>query len=481
MQILTKEQIIRPVLLCGGSGTRLWPLSRALYPKQVLQFKDEEALLVQTARRAQGEAFGAPLVICNEEHRFLASTLLQQAGIAPSGIVLEAEGRNTAPAAAVAALFAKSRAEEAEDPLLLLLPADHVIPDAAAFRECIARGAEAARTGRIVTFGIKAARAETGYGYIELGDVGAQVTTPVDVLRFIEKPDADTAEEFVRGSRHRWNSGIFLCSAETLLGEFERFAPDVLSAARAAFEQAREDLDFLRLDAAAYRQSPTISIDHAIMERTDRASVLPVEFQWSDIGSWQELWARSPKDEAENALIGDVIVQDTSGSFVYSAAKGLTVVSGLEDAVVINTDDVVLVTKRKGAGPIKAVLEHLAAAGRSEHLSHATVYRPWGSYKTLVDGRQFQVKELNVNVGAALSLQYHHRRSEHWVVVNGIAEVTRDDAVFDLKENESTFIAPKQVHRLANRGPGALKIIEIQCGDYLGEDDIVRLEDDYGR
>lgn len=473
--------LIQPVLLCGGSGTRLWPLSRALYPKQVLQFQSEEALIVQTARRAQGEAFAAPLVICNEEHRFLISALLQQAQIGLSAIVLEMEGRNTAPASAIAALYALSKSADQEDPLLLLLPSDHVIPDAAVFQACVRQGAAAAESGRIVTFGIKATRAETGYGYIEVTDGVAPGAGTVEVQRFVEKPDSETAERLFRSGRHLWNSGIFLCSAKTLLGDLERFAPEVARAAYAAFDLAVEDMDFLRLDPEAYRGAPNISIDHAIMERTGRASVLPVDFEWSDIGSWQELWARSPKDLDNNAVVGDVIVQGTSGSFVYGASDGLTVVAGLEDVVVINTDDVVLVTKRDGGATIKAVLDRLASDGRTEHLSHATIHRPWGSYKTLVRGPQFQVKELNVNAGASLSLQYHHHRSEHWIVVDGTAEVTRGDDVFELKENESTFIAPKQVHRLKNRGPGGLKLVEVQCGDYLGEDDIVRLDDNYGR
>jgi mannose-1-phosphate guanylyltransferase/mannose-6-phosphate isomerase len=472
---------IHPVLLCGGSGTRLWPLSRALYPKQLLQFEAEEPLLLQTARRAQGKGFSAPLVICNEEHRFLSAALLQRSGIVPSGIILEAEGRNTAPAAAAAALCCLRQNDDEDDPLLLLLPADHVIPDGAAFRAAVQRCAAAARSGRIVTFGIKPTRAETGYGYIELEPGVAGNSGPKDVVRFVEKPDVQTAERYLHGGRHCWNAGIFLCSAKTLLGELERFAPDVLNAARAATDRAAADMDFLRLDAQAYSRSPAISLDYAVIERTSLASVLPVDFEWSDIGSWQEIWSRSSKDEANNAVVGDAILQDTSGSLVYDATDGLTVVAGLEDVVVINTDDVVMVTRRNGATTIKGVLDRLAADGRSEHLSHATVYRPWGSYRGLARGAKFQVKELNIDAGAAISLQYHNHRSEHWVVVKGTAEVTRGDEVFDLQENESTFISPGQRHRLANRGSATLTIIEVQCGDYLEEDDIVRLEDNYGR
>lgn len=473
--------LIQPVLLCGGSGTRLWPLSRALYPKQLLQLDTEEALIVQAARRAQGDAFTALLVICNEEHRFLISALLQEAHIDLAGIVLEMEGRNTAPAAAIAAFHALSRLTDQEDPLLLLLPSDLVIPDTAVFQGCVRQAAAAAEGGRIVIFGIKPTRAETGYGYIEVADSLAPGTDTVEVRRFVEKPDSETAERLLRSGRYLWNSGIYLCSAKTLLGELECFAPDVARAARAAFDLAVEDMDFLRLHPEAYRESPNISIDHAITERTSRASVLPVEFEWSDVGSWQELWSRNPKDQDNNAVVGDVIVQETSGSFIYGATNSLTVVAGLEDAVVVNTGDVVLVAKRNGTTTIKAVLDRLASEGRTEHLSHATVHRPWGSYTALACGPQFQVKELNVNPGASLSLQHHNHRSEHWIVVDGIAEVTRGDDVFDLKENESTFIAPKQVHRLKNRGPGGLKLVEVQCGDYLGEDDIVRLDDNYGR
>ena len=395
--------------------------------------------------------------------------------------MLEAEGRNTAPAAAVAALCALRDAGEEEDPLLLLLPSDHVIPDTAAFRDSILKAVGAAQAGRIVTFGIRPSRAETGYGYIEVETAAADGVVPVDVRRFVEKPDQSTAQRYVEGGNHYWNSGIFLCSARTLLGELERLAPSVLVAAHAALAGAHEDSDFLRLDPKAYGKSPAISIDHAVMEKTDRASVLPAAFDWSDVGSWQEIWARSQKDAAQNAIIGDAILQETSGSLAYSAAEALTVVAGLKDVVVVNTGDVVLVTRRDGGAEIKTVIERLIEEGRSEHLSHTTVHRPWGSYKGLVEGPNFQVKELNIDAGAAISLQYHEHRAEHWVVVDGTAEVTRDDEVFDLKPNQSTFITPGQKHRLANRGPGNLKVIEIQCGDYLGEDDIVRLEDNYGR
>ncbi len=450
-----------------------------LYPKQLLQFEDEDPLLLMTAKRIQGDAFASPLVICNEEHRFLVAALLRGALIDTAGIVLEAEGRNTAPAAAVAALWALRDAGDEEDPLLLLLPSDHVVPDVAAFRDCVQKAAAAAQAGRIVTFGIRPSRAETGYGYIEVAKAARDDAAVVDVRRFVEKPDLSVAKSYVEGGKHYWNAGMFLCSARTLLEELGDLAPDVLVAARVALAGAQEDNDFLRLDPEAYGKSPAISIDHAIMERTNRASVLPVAFEWSDVGSWQEIWTRSQKDTAQNAVIGDVILQETTGSLAYSAGEALTVVAGLNDVVVVNTDDVVLVTRRDGGPAIKAVIEHLAEEGRSEHLSHTTVYRPWGSSKALVHGPQFQVKELNIDAGAAVSLQYHEHRSEHWIVVDGIAEVTRDDTVFDLEPNQSTFIAPGQKHRLANRGPGNLKVIEIRCGGYLDEDDIVRLEDEH--
>lgn len=469
---------IHPVILCGGGGTRLWPLSRMLYPKQLLQFEDEDPLLLLTAKRVQSAAFAAPLVICNEEHRFLVAALFRRASINTAGIVLEAEGRNTAPAAAVAALCVLRDAREEEDPLLLLLHSDHIIPDVAGFRDSVQKAVGAAQAGRIVTFGIRPSRAETGYGYIEVGKTVEDDAAVLDVRRFVEKPDLPTAKRYVEDGKHYWNAGIFLCSARTLLEELRDLAPDVLAAARAALSEAQQDGDFLRLDPEAYGKSPAISIDHAVMERTSRTSVLPVIFEWSDIGSWQEIWDRSQKDTAQNAAIGDAILQETSGSLAYSAGEALTVVAGLNDVVVVNTDDVVLVTRRDGGTAIKAVIERLAEEGRSEHLSHTTVYRPWGSSKALAYGPQFQVKELNIDAGAAVSLQYHAHRSEHWIVVDGIAEVTRDDAVFDLKPNQSTFVAPGQKHRLANRGPGNLKVIEVRCGGGLDEDDVVRMEDE---
>lgn len=478
---MRSDTTIRPVILCGGSGTRLWPLSRQAQPKPLLTLGGRDALVIETAQRISGEGFATPWLICGETHGFLFAELFRQAGLTLDQVVLEPKGRNTAPAAAVAALTSLQEADAASDPLLLLLPSDHRIPDVAGFQSAMARATPAALSGWLVIFGIVPTRADTGYGYIELSHSGQSLCEPLPVARFVEKPVTALAESFLHSGRHFWNSGLFLFSARTLVLEMRRLAPDVLRAAEAALSKAVSVGGALRLDMAAYAEAPNISLDYAVMERTDRAAVLPVDFEWSDIGSWNALWEQSRKDDAGNVSIGDVVLDSTSGSYVHNASGPLTVAVGIKDTVVITTEDAVLVAARDRLDSIKALVDRLSAEGYSQTSVYPTVQRPWGSYTTLAQGPRFQVKTLTVKPGAALSLQYHHHRAEHWTVVQGEAEVTRGDERFRLQTNESIDIAVSQPHRLANPGTELLQVIEVQNGSYLGEDDIVRLEDVYGR
>lgn len=476
-----EDSMIRPVILCGGSGTRLWPLSRQSQPKPLLVLGGRDALVVETAQRVNGEGFAAPWLICGEAHGFQFDELFRQAGISVDRIVLEPSGRNTAPAAAVAALVSLHEADAPLDSLLLLLPSDHRIPDIAGFQNAMARAAPAARSGRLVVFGIVPTRAETGYGYIEVGHADRSADGPVPVARFVEKPAAALAESFLHSGRHCWNSGMFLFSAKSLIEELKRLAPEVLQAAEEALSKAKSVGKSLRLDAEAYARAPSISLDYAVMERTDRAAVLSVDFAWSDIGTWNALWEQGQKDAAANVSLGGVILDGASGSYVHNAAGPLTVVVGVKDTVVISTEDAVLVAARDRLDAIKGLVERLTAEGYSQTSVYPTVQRPWGSYTTLAQGPHFQVKTLTVKPGAALSLQYHHHRAEHWTVVAGEAEVTRGEKRFRLRTGESIDIAVRQPHRLANPGTELVQIIEVQNGSYLGEDDIVRLEDIYGR
>jgi mannose-1-phosphate guanylyltransferase/mannose-1-phosphate guanylyltransferase/mannose-6-phosphate isomerase len=479
---MTRQPTIHPVILSGGSGTRLWPLSRHLYPKQLLAMIGDDSMLAETALRVGDPTlFDAPTVICNEEHRFLVAEELRQArertGQAAGRIILEPFGRNTAPAAAVAAL---RLADQDPDALLLLLPSDHAIADTAAFQQAVDRAAAAAQQGWLVTFGMTPTHPETGYGYIRAGAALDGLAGCQRVARFVEKPDRTTAERYLAEGGYAWNSGMFLLPVRSLLAELARLQPDVLAAARAAVAGAHADLDFLRLDAGAFAAAPSISIDNALMEHTDRAAVVPAELGWSDVGSWASVWEIANKDANGNAVSGDVVTRDARNCLLRSEGHLLAAI-GVEDLVVVAQDDAVLVVPRARAHDVGPLVKSLRAEQRSEAELHSRVYRPWGSYQGIDLGPRFQVKRLTVAPGSRLSLQSHRHRAEHWVVVEGVAEVTCDDQVFQLYPDQSTYIPLGAVHRLANPGDQPLHVIEVQSGDYLGEDDIQRYEDIYGR
>ncbi|WP_459047888.1 mannose-1-phosphate guanylyltransferase/mannose-6-phosphate isomerase [Stenotrophomonas sp. PSU_St99] len=463
---------IQPVILSGGSGTRLWPLSREAYPKQFLPLAGELTMLQATWQRVAPLAARGPLVIANEEHRFVAAEQLQQVGAEPAAIILEPVGRNTAPAIAVAALEAT---RDGADALLLVLPSDHVITDEAAFRSAVQAAASAADAGKLVTFGIVPTGPETGYGYIKAAD-GQGVRT---VERFVEKPDLETATGYVSSGQYYWNSGMFLFKASRYLQELERFQPEMLASSRQAWQQARRDADFTRLDKDAFTAVPSDSIDYAVMEKTADAVVIPLDAGWNDVGSWTALRDVSQQDGDGNAHQGDVIAIDCRNTYAY--AQRLVALVGLDDVVVVETDDAVLVGKADRMQEVKTVVAKLKAEGRSEATWHRKVYRPWGAYDSIDNGERFQVKRITVKPGGTLSLQMHHHRAEHWIVVSGTAEVTRGNEVILLSENQSTYIPLGVTHRLRNPGKLPLELIEVQSGSYLGEDDIVRFEDTYGR
>jgi mannose-1-phosphate guanylyltransferase/mannose-6-phosphate isomerase len=462
---------IHPVILSGGSGTRLWPLSREHYPKQLLCLQGEQTLLQQTIGRLDGlKDVADPLVVCNEEHRFLVAEQIRQLDRIAADIILEPAGRNTAPALTLAAL---ALTRDGSDPLMLVMPADHLIQDTAAFHAAVREGAALAASGRLVTFGIVPMTPETGYGYIKRGAENA-------VAKFVEKPDADTAVRYLASGDYLWNSGLFMMRARVWLEELGRHHPDMLKACQSAYAQGRRDGEFYRLNNEAFLQCPNDSVDYAVMEKTDRAVVVPLAAGWSDIGAWPAIWQMSPQDEAGNVVQGDVYAHDTRNALLISRHRLLAAV-GLNDVIVIETPDAVLVAHKDQAQNVKEIVSRLKANKRSEYLMHRRVYRPWGSYEAMDAGERFQVKRLIVNPGAALSLQLHHHRAEHWVVVKGTARVTRGDEVVLLSENESTYIPIGTKHRLENPGSIPLEIIEVQSGGYLGEDDIVRIDDRYNR
>lgn len=465
-----------PVILSGGAGTRLWPLSRELYPKQLLPLVGPLTMLQETLRRLDGlDDVAAPVVVCNETHRFLVAEQLRQIGLGKTRILLEPAVRNTAPAVAVAAMVAADAT--GSDPLLLVLPADHVIRDNAAFHAAIAEAMVEAQAGRLVTFGVKPHAAETGFGYIKAQLDGA-ASGPVE--EFVEKPDLEAARSYLQSGDYLWNSGMFLFRASRYLEELGRFAPDMLETCRSAVAGAREDLDFLRLEPEAFKSVQANSIDYAVMEKAAGVVVVALDAGWSDVGSWDALHEASPMDAQRNVRIGDVLAEDCRNSYLHSTSR-LVAAVGLEDHVVVETTDAVMVAPRARAQEVKALVERLKRDDRYETALHRQVFRPWGSYDSIDRGDRFQVKRLIVNPGAVLSLQMHHHRAEHWIVVAGTARVTRNDEVFLLEENESTYIPIGATHRIENPGKLPLHIIEVQSGSYFGEDDIVRFEDNYGR
>jgi mannose-1-phosphate guanylyltransferase/mannose-1-phosphate guanylyltransferase/mannose-6-phosphate isomerase len=471
------QQIV-PVVLCGGTGSRLWPLSREGYPKQFWPLVSGDATMLQdTVARATGPGFAAPIIVCNEAHRFLVAEQLQEAGVVNPRIVLEPVARNSAPAIAAAALLAHEADPTA---VLWLMAADAAISDGPALAAALELAAAAARAGRIAAFGMKPTAAEIGYGYIEAGEPLAGLDGVSGIARFVEKPDAATAEEFLASGRYLWNSGMFVATAATLLAELERLTPNLLSAVRAAVMDATRDLDFVRLDAAAFAAAPDISIDYAVMEKTAHAAVVPASIGWSDVGSWNALWDIAPQDADGNATSGPVELLDTKNCYVRSEGM-LTAVVGLEDVVVVVTDDATLVMHRDRAQDVKILLNQLKKAGHKEATEHRRAFRPWGHYEGLIQGERFQVKKISVKPGQKLSLQKHFHRAEHWVVVNGTAIVERDAERILLRENESVYLPLGCVHRMENPGMIPLTLIEVQSGSYLGEDDIVRFEDTYGR
>lgn len=464
-----------PVILSGGSGTRLWPLSRPLYPKQFLALNSDRTLFQDTVLRVQKAGLSDPIIVCNEEHRFIVEENLSLIDCKAQHIILEPSARNTAPAIAAAAIVAL---KDQEDAILLVLPADHVIADHKAFADALATAQKMAQDGYLVTFGIKPHEPQTGYGYIEMGEaLGNQVYA---IKSFKEKPDLETAKTFLASGHYVWNSGMFCFKASAYLEELEKHHPEILKFARQAVEGLQKDLGFLRLAKEPFNQCTSISIDYAVMERTARGVAVSLDAQWSDIGSWDAVWKSAPKDDQENVCRGSVMTHNSRKNYIYSSDKLVTVI-GCENLVVINTQDAVLVAHKDSVQDVKTVVENLKAAGNPVALHHRTVYRPWGHYDSICHGDRDQVKRITVKPGAKLSLQKHFHRSEHWVVVKGTAKVTKGDEIIMVTENESVYLPVGIVHALENPGKILLEIIEVQTGSYLGEDDIVRLEDRYGR
>lgn len=471
-----------PVILSGGVGSRLWPLSRGMYPKQLLPLVDPNySMLQQTVQRTVGlHEISAPILVCNEEHRFMVGEQLQQVGVQDATIILEPEGRNTAPAIALAAFkLLQDGARDDADELMLVMPADHLVKEVEAFHQAVRLARELAQQDYLVTFGIVPQGPETGYGYIKGGPAGQ--SGGFAVAEFKEKPNFDTAEAYVSSGDYYWNGGIFLFKASVFLAELAKLQPDVYRAAELAMSAAEPDLDFIRIDKAAFTASPSISFDYAVMEHTDKAMVVPLDAGWSDVGSWSALWEAAPKDGSGNAISGDVLLHNTTGSHIYAETKLVSAI-GVENLIIVETDDAVMVAPRDKAHEVKAMVKQLHQQDRTHTQHHRKVYRPWGWYDSIAEGADFKVKRIQVKPGARLSVQMHHKRAEHWVVVKGVAEVLNGDKTFELLVNQSTYIPVGVTHALRNPSEEEpLEIIEVQSGSYLGEDDIVRFEDDYGR
>jgi len=467
--------MLLPVIMAGGSGTRLWPLSRLLHPKQFLSLCGEETLLQQTISRLQGLNIAAPTIITNEEHRFLVAEQLRQLQVKDAQIILEPVGRNTAPAIALAALHAKSKGD---NPMLLVLAADHFIANTAAFIDAVKAAEKLAEQDKLVTFGIVPTHPETGYGYIQRG---VELSSGgFAVARFVEKPDLTTAEFYLASEDYFWNSGMFMFKANTFLQALRKFRPDILTECEHAIENAHTDLDFIRVDEKAFNACPSESVDCAVMEKTQDAAMIPLEVGWSDIGSWSTLWEVGEKDTHGNVCKGDVLAEKTSNSLVYSEHR-LVALLGVDNLVVVETKDAVLVAAKDSVQDVKKLVDQIQKQGRTEHINHREVYRPWGFYDSVDVGERYQVKRITVKPGAKLSLQMHHHRAEHWIVVSGTAKVSLGGNSQLITENQSVYIPVGQTHSLENPGKIPLEIIEVQSGAYLGEDDIVRLEDSYGR
>jgi mannose-1-phosphate guanylyltransferase/mannose-6-phosphate isomerase len=473
---------VQSVIMAGGSGTRLWPLSRAGYPKQFLVLSGNRSLFQQAAARLQalagdGISVGQPLVVGNEEHRFLVLDQLRELRIDPAALLLEPVGRNTAPALTLAALQAQATGE---DPVLVVTPADQTVTDEAAFVAAMQQAVRLAAEGGITILGITPDRPETGYGYIRVADSGAAPR----VEQFVEKPDLETAQRYLAEGQYFWNAGMFVLRASTWLAALERWRPDIAGATRAAFDARSTDAQFVRPDKSAFAAVPSESVDYAVMERCPGSGIdirmVALDAGWNDLGAWEAVWQVLPKDEAGNAQVGDAIVKDSQNTLVHASSRLVSVV-GLSDIVIVETADAVLVADRQSSQEVKQIVAHLGREQRGEHALHRKVHRPWGWYDSIDSGARFQVKRIMVKPGASLSLQKHHHRAEHWIVVSGTAEVTNGDKVILLTENQSTYIPLGEVHRLANPGKVPLEIIEVQSGSYLGEDDIVRFEDTYGR
>jgi mannose-1-phosphate guanylyltransferase / mannose-6-phosphate isomerase len=472
------SSMLYPVILSGGSGTRLWPMSRTLYPKQLLRLVGEDSLLQQTVRRvADPGRFAAPLLVVNEEHRFIVAEQLREIDVPSQALLLEPVGRNTAPAACVAAMML---AESEPDALMLLLPSDHIIGDATAFAGAIDRAAEAAAADALVAFGIAPDRPEIGYGYIRQAEPLGGTPGIFRVAEFVEKPSLEVACRYVASGEHFWNGGMFLFPAALYLDELERWRPEIVGACREALAKAKRDDDFIRLDKEAFKACPADSIDYAVMEHTSRAAVVPVSMGWNDVGSWDALWEIGDKDPAGNAVIGNVVAEDTRNCYLRSEA-GLVAAIGIEDLVVVATADALMVAPRERTQEVRRLVARLVADGREESEALPTVHRPWGTYRSLHNGHRVQVKHITVKPGGRLSLQMHHHRAEHWIVVHGTARIRRGDEEMMLTEDQSTYIPLGTPHRLENPGKIPLHLIEVQSGSYLGEDDIIRFDDSYGR
>ncbi|MCW5699570.1 MAG: mannose-1-phosphate guanylyltransferase/mannose-6-phosphate isomerase [Rhodospirillales bacterium] len=474
---MTQAAIVHPVILSGGAGTRLWPLSRSLRPKQLLPLASDYTMLQETVRRVHGPAFAPPLIVCNDEHRFMIAEQMRELHVTPEAIVLEPVARNTAPAIVVAALLLAKRNPRA---IMLVLPSDHVIEDTDGFRATVDVAVLAASQGSLVTFGIAPSGPEVGYGYIRRGEAMDGIEGCYRIDCFVEKPDLETAKSYLASGDYSWNSGMFMLPVDAFLDEVATLKPEILAGCRRAIAESVKDLDFLRLGAEAFAEIESQSVDYAVMERTAKGTIVPADIGWSDVGSWSALWEISDHDANGNVEIGDVITIDSKNSYIRGDGK-LVATVGVEDMIVVSTDDVVLVARRDRSQDVRGVVEALKAAKRVEHQIHTRVFRPWGWYQSIEVGGRFQVKQISVNPDQALSLQMHYHRAEHWIVVSGTAKVNRGDESFYLTENESTYIPHNTRHSLENPGRVPLRLIEVQTGGYLGEDDIVRFNDQYGR